>query len=329
MRVEPTSPTFPHRHPSGGLRFTFDGPLSRWSAAWGLAESALRGRAVRVALPLELEDDVARAAGERAIADVLTAGLAVDVIPAIRGDRTLTTRGAARVHAALPRALATLPSTVGVFLMCKPPPRALQAALSVEAGLWAAARRVVDVAAGVPATVWAARQGQRDLRELARDLRDRPVVAATPPPLLPLDAPLSSAALHWLLGCPDVDADVDDGPLFGPAAALCLAPLAAADRASQHRAFSLWAARHREKSHAIALGPTSPMSGLPSTATYRAPTHLQQDLAAARALGFSDVSVMGLDGLVLDGDGAAREDAGAWLDAVLGEVGGATAQAAA
>ncbi len=327
MRAEPTSPTFPHRHPCGGLRLTFEGPLSRWSAAWGVAASALQGRAVRIALPLELEDD-ARGHGERAIADVLAAGHAVDVMPALGGDRTLTTRSAARIHAALLPALATLPATVGVLLVCRPPPRALQAALSVEAGLWAAARRVFDIAAGVPAPVWAARQGQRDLRELARDLRDRPVVAASPPPLLPLDAPLSSAALHWVLGCPDVEADIDDGPLFGPAAALCLAPLAAVDRASQHRAFSLWAARHRERSHAIAIGPTGPMPGLPSTAMYRAPAHLQQDLAAARALGFSDITVMGLDGLVLDGEGAARPDAGAWLDAVLDAAGEAVAQAA-
>lgn len=310
------------------LRLTFDGSLARWSEVWGLAAPALRGRPLRIALPLELaDDDVARAAGDRAIADVLDAGLAVDVMPALDGDRTLTTRSAARIQAGLVPALATLPSTVGVFLVCKPPPRALQAALSVGAGGgWAAARRFVEVVSGVPATVWAARQGQRDLRELARDLRVRAVVAATPPPLLPLDSPLSSAALHWLLGCPDVD--VDDGPLFGPAAALCFAPLVAADRDHQHRAFSLWAARHREKSHAIALGPTSALSGLPTTATYRAPTHLQQDLAAARALGFSDVTVMGLDGLVLDDDGAVRTDVGAWLEAVLAEVGLSAARAA-
>lgn len=276
----------------------------------------LRGRAVRIALPLDLEDDVARAATDRAIADVCADGLAVDVVPAIGGDRALSTRSAARVHAALLPVLATLPSTVGLVLVCTPPAAALQAALSAGAGgLWAAARRAVDVASGVPATVWAARQGQRDLRELARDLRGRPVVAATPPPLLPLDSPLSAAALHWLLGCPEVD--VDDSPLFGPAAALCLAPLAAVDRARQHRAFLLWAARHREKSHAIALGPTSALAGLPATATYRAPAHLQQDLAAARALGFRDVTVMSLDGLVLDAAGAIRPDAGAWLEAVF------------
>jgi hypothetical protein len=326
VRVEPTSPTLPHRQPAS-LRLTFDGPLSGWAAAWGRAGPALRGRDVRVAVPLELEDDVARAAAERAIADVLAAGLTVDVVPALAGDRTLTTRSAARVHAALVPALATLPPTVGMFLVCKPPPRALQAALSAGAGgVWTAARRLLDVASGVPATVWAARQGQRDLRELARDLRQRSTVAAAPPPLLPLDSPLSSAALHWLLGCPDVD--VDDGPIFGPPAALCFAPLAATDRASQHRAFSLWAARHREKSHAIALGPTSPLPGLPSSATYRAPSHLAQDLAAARALGFSDVTVMGLDGLVLDDEGAVRPDAGAWLEAALGEVGAAAARAA-
>jgi hypothetical protein len=121
-----------------------------------------------------------------------------------------------------------------------------------------------------------------------------------------------------LLGCPDVDAV--DSPLFGPPSALCLAPLAASDRAGQHRAFTLWAARHREKSHAVTLGPTSPLPGLPSSATYRAPSHLQQELASTRALGFTDITVMGLDGLVLDEAGQLRTDASTWLEAVLGEV---------
>jgi len=294
---------------------------------WSRARAHLAGRAVRLAVPLALDDDEARGLGEAAIADVVAAGLQVDVVPVVAGDRTLTTRSAARFHAALLPALARLPADVGVFLVCTSSPRALQAALSVGAGgVWASARRLVEVAGSVPATVWAARQGQRDLRELARDLRQRATTAAAPPPLLPLDSPLSSAALHWLLGCPDVD--VDDSPLFGPASALCFAPLVASDRAEQHRAFTLWAARHREKSHAVTLGPTSPLPGLPATATYRAPSHLHQDLAAARALGFTDVTVMGLDGLVLDGEGELRTDASAWLEAVLGDVAAAAARAA-
>jgi hypothetical protein len=297
------------------VRLTFDGPIARWPEVWSVAAPPLRGRPVRLALPLELQDDVARAAGERAMADVLDAGLGLDVMPTIDGDRTVSTRTAARVQAGLLPVLATLPSAVGVFLACTPPPHALQAALSVTAGgAWAAAMRLAGFVSGVPATVWSARQGQRDLRELARDLRPRQTVAAHPPPLLPLDSPLSAAALHWLFGCPD--GDHDDGPLFGPAAALCLAPLVTADRATQHRVFSLWAARHREKSHAIALGPTTPPAGLPPTATYRAATHLQQDLTAVRALGFSDVTVMGVDGLVFDEAGEVRSDVDAWFAAI-------------
>jgi len=300
------------------LRLTVDGPLSRWPLVWSTARPHLVGRPLRVAVPFALDDDEARAAGEAAMDEVAAAGLGVDVVPVLAGDRTLTTRSAARFHAALLPALARLPADVGVFLVCTSTPRALQAALSAGAGgMWASARQFVEVAASVPSTVWAARQGQRDLRELARDLRQRTTTAATPPPLLPLDSPLSSTALHWLLGSPDVD--VDDSPLFGPASALCLAPLVASDRAGQHRAFTLWAARHREKSHAVTLGPTSPLPGLPSTVTYRAPSHLEQDLAATRALGFTNVTVMGLDGLVLDEAGQIRTDASTWLGAVLGE----------
>lgn len=272
-----------------------------------------RGFGLRVALPLELDGPT----GEfpRALRDVVDAGLAVDVIPCLAGERGVTTRNAARFHTRLLEVLPTLAPDVGVFVFCEPPPRAMQAALSIGAGgLAATARRILDVVGGVPATMWAARQGHRDLRELASDLKTRATLAAVPPPLVPLDSPLRAAAVHWLLGCPE--ADVDDSPLFGPTAALCCAPLVATDRQGQHRAFTLWAARHREKSHAICLGPTTPARGLPTSATYQAASHLRTDLHAARALGFSDITVLGLEGLVVDPDGAVRADADAWLEAV-------------
>jgi hypothetical protein len=272
----------------------------------------------RVALPLDVEQPASIEAVVAAAGNVLASGGGVDIVPFLRGGPSLTTLSAGRLHAGLVPALPRLPNSVGVVLVCAPPPSALQSVLSMAAGsALTAGLRLGSVAAGAPSALWSARQGRRDLRELVRDLGARRLLVAVPPPLLPLDASWSTQALHWILGCPDADVVAE---LQQPqTAALCLAPLVLADRASQHRALTLWAARHKEASDAIILGPTSPLPGTAPGTVYRSPAHLHQDLAAARALGFRDVTVVGLDGLVTDADGSVKADASAWLDAALGD----------
>ena len=154
------------------------------------------------------------------------------------------------------------------------------------------------------------------------------MLATSPPPLLPLDTIAGATALHWLLGCPDTSlwADDDGGqPVFGPTAAVCFAPLlgtvvGATDRVGQHQALTLWAARHREKSHAVCVGPLSSLAGIEvgADAVYQSPAHLRQDLQAVRALGFVDITVTSLDGLVFDAaDGdTVRVDVDDWIAAV-------------
>jgi hypothetical protein len=300
------------------LRLTWERPLAAWSPLAAEVVCAL-GPTVRVALPLALEDESTHQALGDLVVSLQGQGIGVDVVPRVGLVRGVNTTTAARFHERLLPALAALPSSVGVFVYCEPVPSTLRAALSAAGGgaLVDRARGVSGLVGGLASAIWSARQGRRDLVELARDLRSRPApsLAAVPPPLMPLDAPLSGAALHWLLGCPDGDGD--DGPLFGrPSAALCCAPLVATDRQGQHRALSLWAARHREKSHAICLGPTAPLAGMEPSAVYQAPAHLRQDMLAVQALGFSDVTVMSLDGLIMGADDVVRPDVDDWVGAL-------------
>lgn len=211
----------------------------------------------------------------------------------------------------------------GVVLPVEPGDDTVEGGLGVSAGsVFARAKMLPRLLGGLASAVWDARQGRRDLIELARDLRALPfaVMAVTPPPLLPVDSVAGAAAHHWLLGCPD---DVDGTPLFGPAAAQCFAPLLAPvagghTRADQHQVVSLWAARHRERSHAIALGPLR-NTRFGDGAAYVAASHVKQDLRAARALGFSDITIASLDGLLYgqggEVGGAFRDDVDQWFEA--------------
>ncbi len=295
-----------------------------FGGVWALVSPFCRGlKGVRIAIPVELGADADRAALDDAINAVDAAGVGLDIIPVVDGDSTVNTSSAAVVHQHLLPLLSTLPASVGVFLRYEPRATAFRAAMRLgHGGLSDTVRRLKDVVVGVPGTLWSARQGQRDLIELARDLRSRnaPLRAAVPPPFLPLDAPLRAAAMQWVMGTPD--ADLDDTPLFGPSSALCLAPLAAPDRLGQHRAFSLWAARHREKSHAISVGPVTPSPGSDGAVRYQAANHLKQDIGAALALGFREVTVQSMEGLFTDERGQRRADLDAWLDAIASVVDG-------
>ena len=292
-------------------------------------------RDVRVVVVVELPDPAERRAvtalagsiayAARALAEV---GVAVDVWPQLPDDdRFLNTRTARRFHERLLPLLHALvaretgAAPPGLFLDVEPTLALLEGAWALGEGVPVAARArgLSRLLGGVVGAVWDARQGQRDLRELLNDLRALPfaTIAAVPPPVLPLDAPAGDAALHWLLGCPAVD---DDGaPLFSRSAALCYAPILArrgASRDEQHRALSLWAARHKERGDAICLGPLS-TGLLGDEPTYESPDHLRHDLAAVRALGFDDVTIYSLEGLLFGKGGdpltGLRDDLHEWL----------------
>jgi hypothetical protein len=220
------------------------------------------------------------------------------------------------LHEALAGALPRLDDDVGVFLWCEPAPSTLGMALSIGgAGLRAlGGRAALGAVSDLATAAISARQGRRDLVELGRELRARAgqLRAAVPPPLVGLNAPLAASAVHWALGCPELD--LDGSPLFGPPAAMCLAPHVAADRQTQREALLLWAARHRERSDAIVLGPATVGPTAPGEARrprYESPRHLHEDLRDAWALGFADVTVMGGAEAVADAN-----DGLAWLAAL-------------
>ncbi|HEY1100741.1 MAG TPA: hypothetical protein VGF99_17510, partial [Myxococcota bacterium] len=320
---------------SSTLRLTWERGLADLDASWAAAERALRrlddglgSFSLRLALPFELDDAEQHADDIVHLARRLHAiGVALDVAPRVAGNRAVNTSTAATMHARLLPALAALATRLpssssssssikpGVIVHLEPSPGRVGAAWAARRGhgLASRVRGLSTTLTGVASAVWMARQGRRDLVEFARDLSTQPfsVLATSPPPLLPLDTIAGSTALHWLLGCPDTSlwADDDGGrPVFGPTAADCFAPLlgtvvGARDRVEQHRALTLWAARHREKSHAVCLGPTSALAGIEvdDDAVYQSPAHLRQDVRAVRALGFSDITITSLDGLVLAG----------------------------
>ncbi|MBM4279300.1 MAG: hypothetical protein FJ137_00595 [Deltaproteobacteria bacterium] len=313
----------------------------------GLARLRSPERDVRVVAVVELDADagVARARA-RAVADAAATlarqRIALDVWPQLPdADRFLNTRTARRFHERLLPLLHALADQLathddgahpGLFLDVEPTLDLLEGAWAAADArpVWQRARGLAQLVGGVAGALWDARQGRRDLRELLSDLKALPfaVVAAVPPPVLPLDAPAGDAALHWLLGCPAVD---DDGaPLFARTAALCYAPILArrgADRDAQHRALSLWAARHKERGEAICLGPLS-TGLLGDEPTYASPAHLRHDLSAVRALGFDDVTLYSLEGLLFgpagDPDAGLRADLDEWL-AVLAPAPASTA----
>jgi hypothetical protein len=315
-----------------------------------LAQMVTPEQDIRVVVVVELPDAAERAAVlalAEALAEATWAladrGVFLDVWPQLPdGDRFLNTTTARRFHERLLPLLSALAAhdvlraAPGLFLDVEPTLSVLEGAwtLADAASVAARARGLARVAGGVVGALRDARQGRRDLQELLFDLAALPfaTVAAVPPPVLPLDLSAGDAALHWLLGCPVSD---DDGaPLFSRSAALCYAPLLSRrgdDRDAQHRALSLWAARHRERGDAICLGPLS-TGLLGDEPTYEDPEHLRHDLAAVRALGFDDVTLYSLEGLLFGrvGDPAhgLRPDLSDWLAVVAPSSLAATSSAA-
>ena len=205
-----------------------------------------------------------------------------------------------------------------------------------RAPLWSHVQSVGTIASGLARAVVRARQGRRDLQELARDLASRElhVHAAVVPPLV---TGMVEALRHWGLGCP---MEADDGtPLFPIQAALCYAPLlrrmrgGKPDRDAEHSALVNWATRHRARFDAVITGMTS-VGMLGDEPVYQDPAHLAEDVRVLEGLGYGDIALYSLEGLLFGDDGdpgadhAPRRGVDDWLAAAFGESLTATARAA-
>ncbi|OGQ25870.1 MAG: hypothetical protein A2138_22040 [Deltaproteobacteria bacterium RBG_16_71_12] len=265
--------------------------------------------------------------------------LDLDVWPQLADGATrfLNTSTAATFQARLLPLLDALEHTedgadIGLSLDLEPRERLTRAAWALgapEGGLVARARAAGGVAAALVRAAWDARQGHRDLIELARDLeaRERPLHVAVMPPLSV--TPGRDLLRHWALGCPAVD---DEGvPLFGLQAAMCYASLArrmpgrrAATREHDKRTLALWAARHRTTHDAVVIGQTS-TGILGDEPVYESADVLAEDVRAMHALGYSDIAVYALEGVLFGPRGvsderfALRPDVERWLAASFGE----------
>lgn len=299
-----------------------------------LARLQRPGQQLRIAAVVELwpapvHDVHVLCASLRKTAQTLAAqGIAFDLWPQLDDEHRFLNTRTARVFSErlLPVLEALRDVEMGVFLDMEPSLSTIEGAWVMQNGsrLAEKARGLSRVVSGVFSSVWDARQGLRDLKELARDIGgfSFPVTAAVPPPMMPLDAFGADAVKRFVLGCPDDDA----GGAFFRTAALCYSPMlrhGGVDRAGQHRALTLWAARHRERSEAICLGPLS-TGVLGDEPVYVSPEHLRQDLAAVRSLGFSDITLYSVEGLLFGEAGepnaGVRADYDAWVDAVVGPV---------
>lgn len=218
---------------------------------------------------------------------------------------------------------------IGVALDIEPSEALVRAAWSVRdasTSLWQRTRAVGGLVKSVGRALIDARQGRRDLTELARDLAHRglPLHAAVVPPLA--SGQRSDAWRTWTLGIPVVD---DDGePLFGTQAAMCYAPLAQRipgkqaswSREIEKRTLALWAARHRATFDAVVVGQTS-TGILGDEPVYQDARLFAEDVRAMEALGYSDVGVYALEGILFGPrgiPGALRPDVDAWIGAAFG-----------
>jgi hypothetical protein len=294
----------------------------RLAPVWSRLRALGGAHPLRLACLVELDDDSGRHAADlaRAAGALLPFGIALDLWPQLPDDgaRFLNTSTAAIFQARLLPLLDALvrdPAgrTVGVALDVEPAESLLQGAWKVRRaghGWGERAGAVVDVVRGLGRAVLDARQGRRDLVELARDLeaRDLNVHVAVMPPLV--TGAVGQAARSWLLGCPIVD---DDGaPLFRTQAAMCYGPLlrtapGAWPRERQRKTLALWAARHRQDFDAVVAGLLS-TGLLGDEPVIESLDELQEDLASLRALEFMDVALYSLEGLLWGRDGTWPED---------------------
>ncbi|HEY4220152.1 MAG TPA: hypothetical protein VGO62_02400 [Myxococcota bacterium] len=293
---------------------------------------------VRVAAKVELGEHTEVSALLRARAALDRFDIALDLWPQLPSSsqqpsgRFLNTSTAATFQARLLPLLDALEgSGIGLALDLEPSEGLAHAAWTVRderAPLWQRARSAGAALAGVAKSVVDARQGRRDLSELARDLvaRNIAVHAAVLPPLLATPSLSSDRLRAWALGCPSVD---DAGaPLFGLQAAMCYPSMVRArdarDRQREKQTLALWAARHRASFDAVVVGLTS-HGILGDEPVYEDAALLAEDVRAMDALAFGDVAVYSLEGLWFGAHGrpdaalTLRHDVDIWLAAAFGD----------
>ena len=262
--------------------------------------------------------------------------IALDVWPQLAGPRRFLNTSTAQQfqERLLPLLDALEGSDVGLALDLEPSEQLAKAAWTLRddtATPWRRVRALASAAGTMAKSVLDARQGRRDLAELARDLqaRDIPVHVAVLPPLA---ATASDALRAWALGCPVVD--VDGKPLFGLQAAMCYAPMSRklprraqrgrTAREHEKHTLALWAARHRVSFDAVVVGQTA-TGILGDEPVYDDPAVFAEDVRAMEALAYRDVAVYALEGMLFGATGVPdakltlRTDVDRWIGAAFGE----------
>jgi hypothetical protein len=326
---------------------------ARLTPALGALREASDAHAVRIACVVELPAADADGAADvvHMVRHLLTArdalarhDIALDLWPQLRtapgtrGARFLNTSTASTFQQRLLPLLDALGRCgdgkhIGIALDIEPSEELVRSAWSVrnaKTSLWCRARAVGGLVQGIGRALVDARQGRRDLTELARDLAARgvPLHAAVLPPLA--SGQRSDAWRTWTLGIPVVDADGE--PLFGTQAAMCYAPLAQRmpsfgrsgratwSRETEKRTLALWAARHRATFDAVVVGQTS-TGILGDEPIYQDARVFAEDVRAMEALDYADVGVYALEGIFFGPHGvpgALRRDVDAWIGAAFG-----------
>lgn len=319
----------------------------RLAPALGALREAAGPHTVRIACVVELPETLASSADASLTARPLLAArdalaehdIALDLWPQLPcgksgGARFLNTTTATTFQQRLLPLLDVLArhddgEDIGVALDIEPSEELVRAAWSVRdasTSMWQRTRAAGGLVKSVGRALIDARQGRRDLTELARDLAHRglPLHAAVLPPLA--SGQRSDAWRTWTLGIPVVDAEGE--PLFGTQAAMCYAPLAQRipgnkatwSRETEKRTLALWAARHRTSFDAVVVGQTS-TGILGDEPIYEDARLFAEDIRAMEALGYNDVGVYALEGIFFGArgvPGALRPDVDAWIGAAFG-----------
>ena len=303
-------------------RFIFSGEIAIARIAdasvapeWRALREAGGNDVVRVAVAVAASVDID--AIKRARVAVSRFGLQLDVQPILPNEATISSRNARRVHDALLLALDAWQKAgvdVGLVLRLSMYAELQRSLLALRAETFGVRAAAVCGTARAAAQTWVgARQGRRDLLDLAHELAHRGVdVCALVPPQR------AARRAFWqesVQGCVLVD---DDGaPLFRHQAARC----ARDDDGDDASALTLWAARHRTHADAVVV---APCFTLPAQ---RMRTALAQDVRAMYALDFADVGVDACDALVWDENGVVRFDVEETVRAACGALVVSPAQA--
>src|SRR5581483_605990 len=92
------------------------------------------------------------------------------------------------------------------------------------------------------------------------------------------------------------------------------------NREREKKTLALWAARHRTSFDAVVVGLTA-RGLMGDEPVYESAATLAEDVRAMDALGFTDVAVYALEGILFGPDGAPfalRDDVDLWIEAAFG-----------